>query len=182
MKANRVVRCVIGSLLAVAAVLHAAQIEARLPNGRRITPDGGWITVAPYPFALAVRPDGRQIVVPCIGWPYSLTRIDNPNSAQPGVARTPVSTKNDPEVQVHAGVAYSPDGREIYDATGDSGAVDVWSTETWQRVARIPLNGTTAGTNYGESFAANLVLSRAGRFLYVIDQGNWRLVVIDTAT
>ncbi len=166
----------------MAAVLHAAQIEARLPNGRRITPDGGWITVAPYPFALAVRPDGRQIVVPCIGWPYSLTRIDNPNSAQPGVARTPVSTKNDPEVQVHAGVAYSPDGREIYDATGDSGAVDVWSTETWQRVARIPLNGTTAGTNYGESFAANLVLSRAGRFLYVIDQGNWRLVVIDTAT
>jgi YVTN family beta-propeller protein len=166
----------------VTVVLAAAQIEARLPNGRRITPDGGWILVAPYPFALAVRPDGRQIVVPCIGWPYSLNRIDNPNSTQPGVVRMPTTTKNDPEIQVHAGIAYSPDGREIYDATGDSGAVDVWSTEAWKQLARVSLNGMTAGTNYAESFAANLILSRDGRMLFVIDQGNWRVVVIDTAT
>ena len=162
--------------------MAAAQIEARLPNGRLITPQGAWITVAPFPFALAVRPDGQQIVVPCIGWPFSLNRIDNPNSSDPQVTRMPAGVMNDPDVQVHAGVAYSPDGRTLYDATGDSGAVDLWSTETWQRVARISLNGPIAGTNYSESFAANLLLSRDGRFLYVIDQGNWRVVVIDSST
>ena len=33
-------------------------ITAVLPNGREIHPAGNWIPLAPYPFALAVRPDG----------------------------------------------------------------------------------------------------------------------------
>jgi YVTN family beta-propeller protein len=168
-------------VLAAASVTAAAPIEARLPNGRLITPQGAWITLAPFPFALAVRPDGQQIVLPCIGWPFSLNIIDRPDSDQPRITTIPATTKSDPDVQVHAGVAYSPDGRMLYDATGDSGAVDIWSTENWRRIARIELNGPTAGVNYAESFAANLALSRDGRFLYVIDQGNWRVVVIDTA-
>ena len=155
--------------------------EARLPNGRRITPQGAWITVAPFPFALAVRPDGQQIAMPCIGWPFSLAIVDHPDSVEPHVTNIPATTKNDPDVQVHAGVAYSPDGRTLYDATGNTGAVDVWSTDTWQRIHRIELNGVTAGVKYAESFAANLALSADGRILYVIDQGNWRVVVIDTA-
>ena len=167
-------------ILAIAGVAGAASIEAQLPNGRLITPQGAWISVAPFPFALAVRPDGQQIVLPCIGWPFSLSIVDRPDSAEPAVTRIPATIKSDPDVQVHAGVVYSPDGRMLYDATGDSGAVDVWSSENWRRVARIELNGLTAGVKYAESFAANLALSRDGHFLYVIDQGNWRIVVIDT--
>lgn len=167
--------------LALAGLIGAASIEARLPNGRVITPQGNWIKVLPFPFALAVRPDGQQIAIPCIGWPFSLNIIDYPDSNQPRVTTIPAGIKNDPDVQVHAGVAYSPDSSRLYDATGDSGAVDVWSTKTWRRIARIELNGLTAGVNYAESFAANLALSRDGRFLYVVDQGNWRVVVIDTA-
>ena len=147
-----------------------------------ITPQGAWHSVAPFPFALAVRPDGQQIVLPCIGWPFSLSIIDHPDSPEPVVTTIPATTKSDPAVQVHAGVAYSPDGRLLYDATGESGAVDVWSTDTWKRAGRVELNGPTAGANYSESFASNLALSRDGRFLYVIDQGNWRVVVIDTDT
>lgn len=169
-----------GAVLASVAAASAASIQATLPNGRTITPQGAWIAVAPFPFALAVRLDGRQIAVPCIGWPFSLNIIDDPESDHPPVTAIPATKTNDPEVQVHAGVAYSPDARVLYDATGDTGAVDVWSTQTWQRAARIELNGLTAGTNYAESFAAGLVLSRDGRFLFVIDQGNWRVVVIDT--
>ncbi len=169
------------ALLAAASAAIAAQIETRLPNGRLITPQGAWLTVAPFPFALAVRPDGQQIVLPCIGYPFSLSIIDHPDSAEPRITTIPATTKNDPHVEVLAGIAYSPDGRILYVATGDSGAVDVWSTETWQRITRIDLNGPTAAASYSESFAANLVLSRDGRFLYVIDQGNWRTVVIDTA-
>ena len=164
----------------IAGVAAAASSDATLPNGRLITPQGAWITVAPFPFALAVRPDGQQIVLPCIGWPFSLSVVDNPHSDRPRVTSIPEGKKSDPGVQVHAGVAYSPDGRTLYDATGDTGAVDVWSTETWKRISRFELNGPTAGANFSESFAANLALSPDGRFLYALDQGNWRVVVIDT--
>ena len=149
-------------------------MEAQLPSGRLITPEGAWHTVAPFPFALAVRPDGQQIALPCIGWPFSLNIIDHPDSPDAHVTPIPAATKPDPNVQVHAGVAYSLDGRLLYDATGESGAVDVWSTDNWQRVGRITLDP--------ESFASNLMLSRDGRFLYVVDQGNWRIAVIDIAT
>ena len=81
----------------------------------------------------------------------------------PASPSIPATAKNDADVQVHAGVAYSPDGRLLYDATGDSGAVDVWSTDNWQRVGRIDLNGPTAGVSYAESFSANLTLDRDGR-------------------
>lgn len=50
--------CILCALL-TAPSLAADRIEARRPNGRLITPQGGWITVAPFPFALAVRPDGQ---------------------------------------------------------------------------------------------------------------------------
>ena len=169
-------------VLAAGGLLNAEPIEVRLPNGRLITPQGAWHTVAPFPFALGVRPDGEQIVLPGIGWPFSLSIIDHPDSPEPRVTIIPATTKSDPDVQVHAGVAYSPDGRLLYDATGDSGAVDVWSTDNWQRVGRVSLNGPLAGANYSESFASNLALSPDGRFLYVIDQGNWRVVVIDTTS
>ena len=173
---------ILGLVPVFAVTAWASAVEARLPNGRLIAPDGNWITVSPYPFALAVRPDGQQLAVPCIGWPFSLVIIDHPDANEPRVTSMPATVKSDPDVEVHAGVAYSPDGRLLYDATGDSGAVDVWSTDTWKRTGRIELNGATAGVNVTDSFAANLALSADGRFLYVIDQGNWRVVVIDTST
>lgn len=85
-------------------------VAAVLPNGREIHPVGSWIPLAPYPFALAVSPDGAQIAVPSIGFPFALNVIDHPISARPDVRRLPAGETNDPDVEVHAGVAYSPDG------------------------------------------------------------------------
>ncbi len=162
------------ALALLAAAGWAANVDAVLPNGRQIRPMGTWTKLAPYPFALAVRGDGRQIVVPCIGWPFSLNIVDRPGTAEESVRQIPEGRENDPGVEVHAGVAYSPDGKMLYDATGDSGAIDVWETQEWTRVARIRLGA--------ERFAATVALSRDGKFLYALDQGNWRVVVVDTAT
>ena len=41
--------------------------EMRLPNGRLLTPTGTQTEVAPYPFALALTPDGKRVVVACTG-------------------------------------------------------------------------------------------------------------------
>jgi YVTN family beta-propeller protein len=159
-----------------------AAAQTTLPNGRRITPAGVTTPLAPFPFALAVRPDGAQIVAPSIGWPFALNIVDDPASAEPRVHRIPAGTKNDPAVEVHTGVAYSPNGALLYDATGDSGAVDVYSVKDFSRVARIPLGCPPRGGKVPSAFAGSLALSADGRILYVLDQGNWRVVVIDTAT
>jgi YVTN family beta-propeller protein len=159
---------------------HAATYAApvTLPNGRLITPIGTTEYLGPFPFTMTMSPNGRQIIAPSIGWPYALNIISNPSSAHPTIQRIPKGNKSVPSVRVHTGVAYSPDGSLLYDATGNSGAVDIYRTSDWQRIATVSLNGN----GYHQSFAASLALSPSGRELYVIDQANWRVVTISTAT
>ena len=162
--------------------------SATLPNGRQIAPEGTWLKVAPFPYTLALRPNGgqpeEQMVVPSIGWPFSLNIIDHPNANSPGIVtkRLPAEHKNDPEIQVHTGVVYSPDGGLLYDTTGDTGAVHLYATDTFKRVAALSLNGVTGGVAFANSFSAAIALSSDGHQLYVLDQGNWRVVVIDTVS
>src|SRR5271163_2003756 len=149
------------SASAAAPATDAGQLSATLPNGRRITPAGGWIKVAPFPYTLAIRPDGNQVVVPSIGWPFSLNIIDHPGSAaaKTSVERIPAARKNDPQLQVATGIAYSPDGRLLYDATGDTGAIHIFSTATWKRVTEVPLNGVTRGKSFAQSYSAAVALT-----------------------
>jgi YVTN family beta-propeller protein len=154
-------------------------VSAVLPNGRAIHPVGKWIQLAPYPFALAVRPDGEQIAVPSIGFPFALNVIDRPSSDTWNVQRMPAGRENDPNVEVHAGLAYSPDGSRLYVATGDSGKVRVYRTSDWVAEHVVPLDGNLDGKQYIDSFAAALVVSPDGKTLFVLDQGNWRVVLFD---
>ena len=155
-------------------------VTAVLPNGREIHPAGNWIPLAPYPFALAVRPDGMQIAVPSIGFPFALNVVDRPDSPQASVTRMPPGSENDPNVEVHAGLVYSPDGSLLYVATGDSGKIRVYRSSDWHAVREISLDGQLGGNNFGGSFAATLAISSDGKTLYALDQGNWRIVIIDT--
>lgn len=160
----------------------AGGITATLPNGRVIHPVGNWITLAPYPFAIAVRSDGQQIAVPSIGFPFALNLVDHPSGADATVQRLPASHENDPNVEAHAGVAYSPDGSRLYVATGDSGRLRVYRTADLQPDRTIPLDGTIGGKASTGSFAASLSIAPDGKTLYVLDQGNWRVVLFDTGT
>lgn len=153
-------------------------VTAILPNGREIRPAGNWLQTGPYPFALAVRPDGSQIAIPSIGFPFALNIVDSPTSASPTITRMPKGEYNDPKIEVHAGVAYSPDGKFLYVATGNSGKVRIYSTATWQPTGEISLDGETGGKMYEKSFSATLTASRDGKTIYVLDQANWRIVVL----
>jgi len=170
-------------------------VHAVLPNGREIHPEGNWIPVAPYPFAIAISPDGNQAAVPSIGFPFALNIIDYPASAAPSVLRLPKGHQNDPSIEVHAGLASSHDGALLWVATGDSGKVRAYQSNSWhassgndaqshlgQVEAEIPLDGLTDGKDYRDSFAATLVISFDGKTLYALDQANWRIVIIDIAT
>src|ERR1035437_686737 len=161
-------------------------VSAVLPNGRAIHPEGNWIPLAPYPFALAVRADGAEIAVPSIGFPFALNVIDQPSGSTPAVRRMPAGAGNDPAVEVHAGLAYSPDGALLYVATGDSGKIRAYRTSDWQPEGEVSLNGAGSGSSAAEakfegSFAATLIVSAYGKTLYALDQGNWRVVLVDAA-
>jgi DNA-binding beta-propeller fold protein YncE len=156
--------------------------DTTLPNGRRITPVGDWTEVAPFPFSLALRPDGKELVAASLGFPFALNVIEDPASASRKVTQLPQGYLSKPEVEVYTGVAYSQDGKLLYVSTGDSGAVDILSTSDWHKVGRIDLNGASGGHEYRDSFGAAMVLSSDGRTLYVIDEANWRVVAIDTGT
>ena len=165
---------------AAATSLHAqAGMTAVLPNGREIHPAGNWIPVAPYPFALAVRKDGGQIAVPSIGFPFALNVIDQPDAVSPAVRRLPAGEKNDPAIEVHAGLVYSPDGSLLYVATGDSGKIRAYQSADWKSAGEVSLDGSIDGKEVSRSFAATLVVSADGKTLYALDQGNWRIVILD---
>ncbi len=182
-KTLKLVSLVCAALIYAATGLHAQSgVTAVLPNGREIHPAGNWIPLAPYPFALAVRPDGNQIAVPSIGFPFALNVVDDPSGASPAVLRMPPGTHNDPAVEVHAGLAYSPDGALLYVATGDSGKIRAYRTGDWKPVNEISLDGPIAGKQSSGSFAATLILSPDGQTIYALDQGNWRIVILDAAT
>jgi YVTN family beta-propeller protein len=170
----------LGAVLAGCIALSAQEgVRATLPNGREIHPAGNWIPLAPYPFALAVRPDGAQAAIPSIGFPFALNVIDSPAGSHPAVRRLPVGDDNDPAIEVHAGLVYARDGATLYVATGDSGKVRAYSTADWKSTGEASLDGVLGGKKYDGSFAATLVISADGNMLYVLDQGNWRVVVID---
>jgi len=181
---NMSLRPVLAAVLTLFAALPALSqtaVEAILPNGRQIRPAGTWVPLAPYPFAIAVKPDGTEAAVPSIGFPFALNVIAHPDSATPSVRRLPGldARENDPNIEVHAGLAYSPDGQILYVATGNSGKITLYSTADWHQIATIPLDSTVGGAASTGSFAVSVLVSGDGHTLYVLDQGNWRIVVID---
>lgn len=161
------------------AVAQQSTVRATLPNGRTIEPVGTWTPLAPYPFALALRGDGHEAAVPSIGFPFALNIVAEPSSDRPTVRRLPATAADRKEIETHAGLAYSPDGANLYVATGDSGKIAVYETAGWTKSAEIPLDGAVGGQTYTASFAATLVVSHDGRQLYALDQANWRVAVVD---
>ena len=154
-------------------------VSAILPNGRAIHPVGNWVPLAPYPFALAVRQDGDQIAIPSIGFPFALNVIDHPSEPSPPVRRMPSGSKKDPDVEVHAGLAYSPDGALLYVATGDSGKIRVYRTSDWKATGTVSLDGPIGGKTSSGSFSAAVILSADGKILYALDQANFRVAILD---
>jgi len=157
-------------------------VEAILPNGRQIRPAGAWIPLASYPFAIALKPDGSEAAVPSIGFPFALNVIGHPDSVSPTVQRFPGfdAKDNDPAIEVHDGLTYSPDGNVLYVATGNSGKIVIYSTADWTQIAKIPLDTNVDGKDFTASFAASVLVSADGSTLYVLDQANWRVAIVDT--
>lgn len=184
-------------LLFLALALHAADYRppagtrpavrrpgaaSILPGGRAITPMGKQYYTGPGPFGLAINPKGTTIVS-ADGGPnrYSLTVIQKDRNAWRVRHHIAPKTKEE-ELEgeenwrsVFMGLAFADDD-EIFASEGESGRVRVVDTRSGgvKRVFELNQGG------FQDSYTGDLAYDRQTRRLYVLDQANFRLVIIDT--
>src|SRR5215471_7916926 len=161
---------------------------AVLPNGRLVTPAGVEVNVqAPKPFGMALSPNGRTLATLNSGaGPFSLTLIGDLGSAAPVVKRIDLNAS-------FMGVAFSSDSKRVYLSGGENGNIWIADVDAGQIVGSVNLNGAahpldrplsvtaTPQLRFKGAFPGNMALNSSGRFLYVVDQGGFKVHVIDTS-
>jgi DNA-binding beta-propeller fold protein YncE len=175
-----------GALPAVQNVNIDGYDAAVIPNGRLVTPVGQEFSVgAPKPFGLAVSKDGNTLATINSGiGPFSITLINNLKSAHPLVNGLQVDS-------AFLGVVFSPDGSRFYASGGEDGNIWVGDVASQRVVGSVNLNGQThpfgsmnviggPGTRFKGTFPGRIAISNDGHYLYVTDQGSFRVFVVDT--
>jgi DNA-binding beta-propeller fold protein YncE len=162
---------------------HAKLENTVLPGGRLLTPIGQQYFTGPGVFGLALSPDGNTLVT-ADGGPnrYSLTILRRDGDTW-RTSRIQAHAKNDPEDDkdddwrsVFMGLAFADDNT-LYASEGNSGRVRVVDVRDGKKRHTINLN--TDG--FHDSYSGDLALDRTHGLLYVVDQANFRLAVVDIA-
>ena len=169
-----------------------ANITARgtiLPGGRILQPMGALIETGPGPFGLAVGPKGmvatanigfERIGVTVLSPSKSPNDPKGPWDVRQLWTRTPgmkAPEEADPEWKgVFYGIAFEGE-KSVWVSEGDSGQVRLMDTTTSAKRKLVNLNEG----EWKHSFSADLAFDAARHRLYVVDQANFRVAVIDTA-
>ena len=152
-----------------------------LPGGRVVAPLGEEYIVGAGAFGLAVSPSGKTVVTANIGpWGDSLTILDHNRSGRWEPRQLVVHPAGIPEkpeaavwLGVSGGVAFSGE-RTIYSSEGYSGRINIFdSNDERRRPIDINQNG------YRDSFTGDIAFDAERNILYVADQANFRVAVID---
>jgi len=156
-----------------------------LPGGRFLRPYGSQIETGPGPFGLAISPRGAVATADTGYERFGVTLIQPQTSGPWRVhhfwARTPHSTAPelaDPDWKgVAAGIAFDSE-KSIWVSEGDSGRVRQIDIETGDRKKIVSLNSP----EWSASSTGQLALDSVRHLLYVVDEANARVAVIDTRT
>ena len=157
--------------------------ESVLPGGRIVHPLGDQFATGPGPFGLALTASGDLAATADSGPNrYAITVLDNRTGQVHhfAVARTKDDDAGgEPDLDsdwhsVFMGLAFDS-GHTLWASEGESGRVRAIDADTGKRLALIDLN--TAG--YADTYSGDLAIDRARSLLYVVDQANFRLAVID---
>ncbi|MBI1770705.1 MAG: bifunctional YncE family protein/alkaline phosphatase family protein [Bacteroidetes bacterium] len=153
-----------------------------IPNGRWLTPYGEQVLLSPHPFGLTVSPDGKTVITSNSGTdPFSISIIENAGGDLK-VSRIPEEGKDSPFKSVFMGLAISPDNSKVYVAGGQDNKVYVFDLKTKKLINEILCNKSFDGADYSDGYLGDMVLTADGSTLYVVDQINFRIVVIDSKT
>ncbi len=148
-----------------------------LPSGRYVTPAGKTVRITADPFGLTLSRDGRF----ALGLhDRVLTVIDT--QAPDAAVRHPSYDRKLPSPfgeGAFMGAQITPDNKLAYLSGGNDGTVIIFDLQAGRRIGVISLDGESGRRKYQDSFVGDLALSRDGRRLFVLDQFNFRLVVVD---
>lgn len=149
--------------------------EMLLPNGRLLTPAGTQTEVAPYPFALALTPDGRRVVVACMGADdQSLHLLD---------AATGKTLVKEPVKKSWLGLAVAPDGKRVYVAGAGGKNVLIYRLESDRFVVEEPIALRAVGEPAGlDATPSGLAVSTDGKSLWAARMLLNDVVKIDLAS
>jgi YVTN family beta-propeller protein len=153
-----------------------------VPNGRLITPAGISVEVAPHPYGLVVSGDGDVAITANSGVrPLSISIIKGLQSAHPTVMQVPPGPFNNNGIlaSVFMGLAISPDRKVVYVAGGQTNKVFIFSIADGKKLDSIDCSADIGGMKHPDGYIGDMVLSKDGRFLFAVDQTNFRLVIMD---
>ena len=154
-----------------------------IPNGRLLTPLGTNIITAPFPFGLALSPNG-SVLVSCNsgdGGPMSITVLTNLQDPLPYVRQIPGGAKTDADLlkAVFMGVCIAPDNKTVYISGGDDGKIFAFDLISGKPIRHIDLNAGFGDKSYEDSYIGEMVLTKDGSKLFAVDQANFRVIVVD---
>ncbi len=156
--------------------------ESIIPGGRSTAPLGRQYLTGPGPWGLAVSPNGKR-VVSADGGPrgFSLTLLDHRADGW-RIDHRDASRKPDAEPEeedefrsIFMGLAFE-NNDDIYASEGNSGRVRLLNIATGKRKHLYDLN--TGG--FADSYTGDIAFDANRHILYVVDQANFRVAVIDT--
>ena len=153
-----------------------------LPGGRIIAPLGSVHVTGPGAFGLAISPNGRTLVTANGGTDrYSLTVLER-DKRGPWQVRHVVAPKKeagdaedkDEWRSVFMGVAFTGE-HAVWISDGNSGRVRLVDLNTGSHRKVIDLNQD----DFDDSYTGDLAVDTERSLLYVLDQANFRMVIVD---
>jgi YVTN family beta-propeller protein len=171
--------------------------SAVLPDGRLVTPVGATAALGDFPVAIGLSPDQNWAVVSNSGQGEGSSPEQGNQSLQllslAGHAPTVVQTVTDhlagQDTFYNSGVAFSPDGGQVYVTGGGNDAVYDYSfsagalmlAHTWLSTSRHQSSyPATVGNNQG--YSKGLAVDPTGARVYVTNEQGGSITALDTAT
>jgi len=149
------------------------QGESIIPNGRIIRPEGETIRIAPDPFGMTLSEDGTL----ALSVHNDLLTIINTKNLTDKKVASPFQKKGS-----YMGVAISKDNKIAYLSGGNNGDIIVFDLTRLEIIKRISINGLYNKVLYMGSLAGDVRLSKDGNTLFILDQFNFRMVIMNLKT
>ncbi|MCA0366266.1 MAG: bifunctional YncE family protein/alkaline phosphatase family protein [Bacteroidetes bacterium] len=153
-----------------------------LPNGRFITPMGRQFITAPHPYGLTLSKDGTVAITSNSGInPFSISIIKGLNVANPKVIQVPEGAKTDNGIleACFMGLAINKTNTIVYVSGGETNKIHLFNINSGKKLGTIDCAVKNAKVDYSHGYLGDMVMSADEKFLFVVDQINFRIVVID---
>ncbi|MGB4654322.1 MAG: bifunctional YncE family protein/alkaline phosphatase family protein [Bacteroidales bacterium] len=155
--------------------------ETIIPNGRIIRPSGKQFITAPHPYGLALSNDGNIAITANSGVrPFSITVIKGINEETQSQYQIPEGYFTDRGAleSVFMGLATSNDDKLLYASGGIANKIFIFELSSGKKLDSINCNVPFMGEEINCGYLGDMVMTKDGKTLYVVDQANFLLNII----